>query len=168
MSRKLGIEQIMSATQAAIWGARAGSLASLDLKVVDEGAFDVPAPEQLATQMNQVIVSYGRLVKGEADKPRKAYRASHEIHLHYVRQLGELERPEVALRQGAEKLADLFSQGDFLLPGYTPTNGVHVELCYVSDLVTLDGFPLGEDVHAEQATVSLFLRTTSYEDPFPI
>lgn len=165
MSRKFGADVLLSAVSSAIWAEKAGKLASLGIKLVDEGAFDVPA--NLATHMNQVVVQYGQLLGAQRDTPRKAYRAKHELELFYLRLLGNTERPETLVRQGGELLLELFLQANFGLPGYTPTGGVYVEECYPTGFQIQEGFPLGEDVHVEVAAIRLYLATTSYETPFP-
>lgn len=167
MSRKFGGDALMTATKAAVWAEHAGALASLGLKVVEEGAFDVPAPKQLATHMNQVVVQYGQLLGATRDKARKCYNAKHELELFYIRLLGNLEPPETLVRQGGELLAELFLQGDFKLPGYTPVGGVYIDECYVTGFQVQDGFPLGEDVHAEVAALRLYIAASCYEHPFP-
>lgn len=164
--RTFGLDELGGALLAAVWAEKDGKLASLGLKVVDDGDFDVPAPKQMATHMNQVVLEYGQLLGAQRDKARKAYHAKHEFELVFLRLLGPTERPRTALRQGANKLASLFMQGNFGIPGYTPTNGVHVEECFPIRLVCDDGFPLGEDIHIELAVLTLHVAAICYDFPF--
>lgn len=161
--RKFGADILLSAIREAVWAERAGTLVSLGLKVVDEGAFDVPAPEHLASHMNQVVVQYGQLLEGRRDKARRTYHGRHEFELYFVRQLGDTERPETAVRQGGELLAEVFLQGDFKIPGFGRSAGVEVEECYPTGLVVQEGFPLGEDVHAEVCMVRLYVAAMCYD-----
>lgn len=166
--RELGVTILRDALLAAVRAEKAGLLASLGLKVIDSGECDVSAPSPLSDQMNQVVGQYGQLLAGERKKALGGYHAKHEFHLVFARLLADTERAEVHVLEGAQKIFNLFIQGDFKLPGYTPTAGVYVEECYANGLQVQEGFPLGEDVQIEIAIVRVYVAAMCYDQPAPV
>lgn len=160
--RRIGTDAVTEAVKSYIWSRRTHELATMGLKVCSEGEWHIPAPEALAGVMPQVIVDY---VEGQwtRDKPRRAMHGVHQIQLHVFRLLGDTEKKGVIVRQQAELVANLFAQDRFPLPGYTPVSGVTVEDCSVASVVIHDGFYLNDMVELDQATVTISVRTMSYD-----
>lgn len=162
--RHLGAEQVITATRSWIWARRSIELVTIGLKICSEGEFRIPAPDQLSTVLPQVVIEYagGSFVR---DKARRAIRGTHTLEVHSLRLLGDTDSKGVLVRQHAELIGNLFAQGDYPLPGYTPVNNVLIDDASPTALAISEGFLLGDLAEVEQATVTLVVTTMSYDNP---
>jgi len=163
-ARILGTTLIVDAIRDYIWSRRSAELVSLSLKSVDEGEWQVPSPDSLASRLPQVVVQYQRAAVTR-DKPRKAIRADHQVTVHYLRLLADTEAKGVLVRQQAELIFNLFAQGSSPLPGYTPSalTKVLIEDCAPTGFELEEGFLLDDLAEVEHVSIPLSITAMSHD-----
>ena len=165
MARILGTTLITDAVRDHIWARRSSELVTIGLKVVDEGEFQIPAPDQLASRLPQVVVQYRKASPITRKKSQAAFQATHHLTVNFLRLLGDTEPKNVTVRQQAELIANLFLQVTFQLPGYTPSalTKVLIEECSATALELEEGFLFEDLAEIEHASIPLEITATHYD-----